>query len=114
MTESQEQKKLMKWIHGKLPEVWEVTYHVKNEGQRKGKTIGNDIAMGIRKGVPDIIIDHPSNGYHGLRIEMKRADGGRLSQPQRKWLERLNSRGYLAVCCHGFEKAKKVIEDYLK
>lgn len=141
MTESQEQKKLMKWIETYHPELWEVTFHVPNERKRSGRQIGDAIAMGLRSGVPDVFIDHPledvckakkdqlyrlyangypdlsintrRNGYHGLRIELKRSDGGRLSQPQRKWLERLNSRGYLAVCCHGFEEAKKVIEDYV-
>lgn len=114
MTESDTQKRLMKWIRDNHPELWEVTFHVKNEGKRKGRSIGNDIAMGLRTGVPDVFIDHPRNGLHGLRIELKRSEGGKLSQPQRKWLERLNDRGYKAVCCHGFEEAKKEIEVYLE
>lgn len=113
MTENQEQKRLMKWIQTYHPELWEVCFHVPNERKRSGRQIGDAIAMGLRSGVPDVFIDHPSGAYHGLRIELKRSDGGKLSQPQRKWLERLNARGYLAVCCHGFEEAKKVIEEYL-
>lgn len=112
--EDAEQKKLMKWIRDNLPEVWEVTTHMENEGKRTQQQYSHWVGMGGKPGYPDILIDHPSNGYHGLRIELKQSNGGRLSQPQRKWLERLNSRGYLAVCCHGFEQAKIVIEDYLK
>jgi hypothetical protein len=34
-------------------------------------------AEGVRPGVPDIIVDVARHGYHGLRIEMKRSDGGK-------------------------------------
>lgn len=112
-TESSEQKRLMVWMRDNHPDLWEVTYHVKNEQKRQGRAIGHDIGMGIRSGVPDIIIDHPLRGYHGLRIELKRAGGGRVSQAQRKWLERLNARGYRAVVCNGFEEAKGVIDEYV-
>lgn len=108
-----EQKRLMRWVRDNLPEVWAMTTHMENEGKRTPQQYQHWVAMGGRPGYPDILIDYPANGFHGLRIELKQANGGKLSQPQRKWLERLNEQGFKAVCCHGFEEAKKVIEEYI-
>ena len=68
--------------------------------------------MGMRKGVPDLMLPVPMHGYHGLFIEMK-AKNGRLSPEQKNWISALNTFGYLAVVCKGWEEAKKKLEEYM-
>ena len=51
-------------------------------------------------------------GKHGLYIEMKRREGGRVSDLQKEWIERLTAQGYECQVCHGFDEAIEVIERY--
>ena len=115
-TEDEEQIVLFEWaamMAGKWPELkW--LYHVPNGGSRNGAEAGKLRAMGVKPGVPDVALDVARGGWHGLRIEMKRADGGRLSEAQREWIEHLNAEGYRAVVCAGWQTAARVIEEYLK
>ena len=77
------------------------------------------VKSGLRKGYPDINIDVPmaSDGvrFHGLRIEMKRADGvpSDVSKEQRQWHERLKRHGYKVVVCFGCDQALAVTMNYL-
>ena len=114
-TESQEMILLFGWsaaMSKGIPEL-ESMYHVPNEGKRKPWTGARMKAEGLKKGVPDICLPVPRNGYHGLYIEMKSA-GGKLRKEQKEWLERLGRNGYLAVTCHGFEEARDLILAYLQ
>ncbi len=64
---------------------------------------------GVRSGVPDMLIVLPNQKL--LFIEMKRAKGGRTSEDQIKWIKALNNcRGVIAVEAHGFEEAKKFVD----
>ncbi len=69
---------------------------------------------GCRKGYPDLNLMVPTLRYHGLFIELKKVGGLKPSAQQQEWIEYLNSQGYLAVVCYGFNEAKKIIEEYLK
>ena len=115
-TEDEEQIMLFEWaamMAGKWPELkW--MYHIPNGGSRNGAEAGKLRAMGVKSGVPDVALDVARGGWHGLRIEMKRADGGRTSEAQREWIEHLNAEGYRAVVCAGWQTAARVIEEYLK
>ncbi len=68
----------------------------------------------MRVGFPDIFVYEPRGQYHGLAIEMKRQQGGKVSEAQRECLAELTARGYLAVVCRGFQEAKKTVDEYLK
>lgn len=104
-TENWEQRQLVKWVR-KFP--WgQLLFHIPNENHH------HDTPLGVRSGVPDLMLPIPMDGKHGLFIEMKRADGGRLSEAQRKWLGWLTELGYEAVCCHGWQEAREVIERYM-
>lgn len=61
-------------------------------------------AEGVAPGVPDLFI--PSMK---IFIEMKREKGGKPSEEQIDWINYLNSNGYTAVICQGFEEAKAFI-----
>ena len=114
-TESQEMILLFDWRAAeskRIPEL-ESMYHIPNEGKRKPWTGARMRAEGLRKGVPDICLPVPRNGYHGLYIEMKSVDG-KLRKEQKEWLARLGKNGNLAVVCHGFEEARDLILTYLQ
>lgn len=75
------------------------------------------------RGIPDIIILEPSNGYHGLCIELKKG-GTRLkngsipntkhTKEQAAVLDRLRQKGYLAEFAVGIDEAMQLIDNYLK
>ena len=71
------------------------------------------IRTGYVKGFPDLQILEARKGFHGLFIELK-TKTGRTNPHQKKWIDDLNERGYLAKCCKGIEAAMDVIDNYLK
>lgn len=118
--EDQEQAKLIRWAElqeNVIPEL-EMLYAIPNGGGRTKATAGILKATGTKKGVPDLCLAAPMDGYHGLYIELKtpatlNSAAGRTSPDQRKWLQRLNARGYQATVCYGFEEAKTAMLHYL-
>lgn len=109
MSESLEQQAVVEWALWKgLP-----LLHIPNGGWRSAATAARLKAEGVRPGVPDLMLPVASGGYHGLWIEMKRRDGGRVSAKQREWLDLLNANGYRAVVCHGAGEAIAEMEAYL-
>lgn len=68
---------------------------------------------GMRPGYPDVILDVPRGSLHGLRIELKRVVGGKLSPDQIWWRDFLQQQGYAWSCCKGFNEARKCILAYL-
>ena len=114
--ESYEQTTLFEWIeYNKIryPELG-LCYAIPNGGSRNRIEAYNLKRQGVRPGVPDICLPVPRGGYGALYIELKRQQGGRVSEEQRAWIDALNRAGNKAVVCKGFEEAKKQIEEYLK
>ncbi len=67
---------------------------------------------GLRAGFPDLGLFIPSQGHHGLFIEMK-SEGGRVSPAQDEMMRLLSEQGYLCLVAFGFEDAKNQILAYL-
>lgn len=114
--EAQEQITLFQWADmaaAAHPEL-RMMYHCPNGGFRDAREAHNLRRQGVKAGVPDVCLPVPRGGYHGLYIELKRKKGGRLSEEQRVWLDRLNRLGYRAVCCNGCEAAIAEIKAYLE
>lgn len=66
---------------------------------------------GYKKGIPDLLIFEPSNGYVGLAIEIK-TPTGRASEHQKDWVEKLRDRGWKAEICKGLNACITVIDEY--
>ena len=115
MTEAQEQRTLFQWAalaSQKYPELkW--MFHIPNGGSRDVIEAKHLKDQGVKSGVPDIFLPAPRGKYHGMFIEMK-AGRGTTSENQKLWIEQMNASGYLAVACHGFDEARKQIEEYLE
>lgn len=89
-------------------------YHIPNGGSRGKAEAGRFKAEGVKSGVPDICLPVARGEYHGLYIELKRRQGGRLSVNQRIWIDELRRQGYCATVCNGWEEAVAVIVAYLE
>lgn len=86
--------------------------HIPNGGTRNVAEAVHLKRLGVKPGVPDLLLPYPSNGYHGLFIEMK-SQKGRPSALQKEWVEWLNANGYMAVVCYGAGEAINALEVYL-
>lgn len=89
-------------------------YHIPNGGSRGKAEAGRFKAEGVKSGVPDICLPVARGEYHGLYIELKRRQGGRLSVNQRIWIDELIKQRYRAVVCYGWEQAANEIVSYLR
>lgn len=70
---------------------------------------------GRKAGVPDVFLPVPRGGFHGLFLEMKRADGSisDCTPEQDLWADALDGRGYRVIVTLGFEHARDEILEYL-
>ena len=76
---------------------------------------------GLKKGFPDLFLPIARHGYHGLFIELKTKENkalgikkGVLSKEQKTWLDDLNTQGYLAKVCYGYDDCIATLENYIK
>jgi hypothetical protein len=114
-SEHEEQKALIEWADYQRfngEPIGDDLFAIPNGGARHPAVAAKLKAEGVRAGMPDLMLAIPVAQFHGLFIEMK-AVGGSLQPNQRKRLERLQERGYKAVCCVGYDAAKAEIERYL-
>lgn len=115
-SEDEEQIQVVKWAElqmGRWPDLkW--LYHIPNGGKRRRTEAARFKAMGVKAGVPDLCLPVPKGGYHGLYIEMKRQEGGKLSKDQRDWIEGLDKNGYCVLRCDGARQAIDVLEAYMR
>ncbi len=111
-TEDQEQAALIQWARTQ-PILTKGLYAIPNGGKRNVAEAKKLVDMGVLAGVSDLHLPYPSKGYHGLWIELKRGDGGRLTKPQAYWLHQMSEWGHMAVVCRGWMAAKRTLEDYL-
>lgn len=109
--ETKEQIALFQWLRFH-PKLKHIAFHVPNE--RKTSKISGFILkkMGVLAGVSDVFIPVARKGFHGLFIELK-AGNRKMTIPQQDFLNNMIGEGYLAVCCHGWEAAKVIIENYM-
>ncbi len=85
---------------------------IPNHGKRSYWTGQKEVAMGLTKGVSDLFLAHPSDGYGGFWIELKRP-GQKPTTEQYAWLVKMVERGYAAKSFDNFEIARDAIIEYL-
>lgn len=113
--ETAEQEAVFDWAvlnTGKHPEL-KFMYHVANEGKRTVRFGAELKRMGLKNGVPDIVLPAPRGNYHGLYIEMK-VGQNRPTAAQKEFLEFLKSQNYAAAVCYSADAAINIIKTYLK
>jgi len=107
-TEDAEQQVVVQWL-----ELHRLHYtHVPNGGWRHVATARRLKALGVKAGVPDLLIfERPPARPDavGVAIEMKRAKGGRVSAEQQRWLAHLERQGWVVAVCQGAGEAVELL-----
>lgn len=111
MSEDDEQRQLIQWC--RTDPRLQFLFHIPNENTAGIKWGIRNRQLGVKSGVPDLMLPIPAKGYHGLFVEMKTAHG-KLSENQKKWLSALEIFGYRAVVAYGWQDAKNKIVEYLE
>jgi hypothetical protein len=84
--------------------------------------------LGYSTGTPDLLIFYPSQGYHGLLIELKapgtwrmdregrmvKVQPGKVRPEQTEWIRATREVGYDAACIVGSHAAMNYIDAYMK
>jgi hypothetical protein len=66
--------------------------------------------QGVRKGLPDLFL---IVNKQAIFIEMKRKQGGILSNEQKVWIEKINQTNIKAFVCKGFQEAKAIVDKFI-
>ena len=119
--EDSEQTALFCWVALNLQAYPDLKwlFHVPNGGQRSKREGGKFKAMGVKPGVPDLFLPIKKGHWSGLWIELKRqkfknTKSGGISAPQNEWIEHLQSQGFGAIVCYGWEEVRDVLIQYLE
>lgn len=102
-SEHQEQAALIKWFRHQYPKVR--IFAVPNAAQRSPQLAAYLKAEGLSPGCPDLWIPEWLTA-----IEMKRVNGGVVSDEQQSWGEYLRLIGWRWFVCRGFDEARAVIQ----
>lgn len=98
----------LKWLHSSLNGIF-----IPAPPAIRARIINHMKAEGMKKGIPDLFLPVAKRGWHGLYIEMKREDGGKVRDEQKEFMEFADKQGYYAVVCHGYTEAVDTLEWYL-
>jgi len=114
-TEDDEQRAVVAWCEGyALADIRaRLLLHVPNGGHRHIATAARLRRLGVRPGVPDLLLPVVVLPYHGLWVEMKRRRGGVLSPDQHGWIDALRAEGYAVAVARGADEAIAAIIAYL-
>ena len=84
MKESDIQIEVVEWLKSKQSEYRMRFFSIPNEGQRKVWFLNKLVKMGLKSGVPDLVIEFPQGRMVYLEIK---AEKGKLSETQQNWLK---------------------------
>jgi hypothetical protein len=90
-----------------------VFFHTPNGGKRFGKEGKKLQLMGVKAGVPDILILNQRKGYAGLAIELKVGRNG-LQDSQIDFLEKLHNLNYLTFVSWSLDEIISLIDWYFE
>ena len=112
--EDQLQTACVRWWDYAHPGISWALFHVPNGGKRNAKEAARFKAMGVRPGVPDLLLILPRGGYSFLAVELK---AGRNKQTERQVFYQAAietaSKGKYAVV-RSLDEFIDTIEDYLR
>lgn len=99
-------------FEARLPEL-RLLFHVPNGGKRDKVVAARMKREGVKRGVPDICLPVARGEYHGLFIELKNGNMGRVSAAQRDWIHELDAQGYATAIARDWVEAARLILVYL-
>jgi hypothetical protein len=105
MTEDQEQALFVQWFRRTYTQR---IYAIPNGGARHPAVAAKMKATGTSAGVPDL-----HEPEWNLWVEMKRANGGRLSDVQKDWIAYLETIGHTVIVGHGWSDAMAKVQQMI-
>jgi hypothetical protein len=98
----------------------QLLFHPPNGGKMPRGSAGKLKGMGMRKGVPDLLLPYASqkskwtdaDRYSGLALELKSADGY-LRSEQAWWLRQLKKQGWAVAVARSIGGAIHILNSYL-
>ncbi len=108
------QAEIVRWSYAETknqPDLW-LLHHCPNGGFRGMQAGMRFKALGVKAGVPDVVLPVPRGKYYGLWIEVKTATG-KVSDSQKEWHERLTKIGHFVVVIRTAEEGIETIKQYL-
>ena len=114
--EDREQARFVKWTH--MPAVRALApslrwmFHTPNGGKRDAITGGQMRALGVKPGVPDLLLPQRSGPDNGLALEFKSAIG-QLTPEQVEWKAHLIEQGWLFLLVRSADEARAAVQHYL-
>lgn len=116
------QRALFQWIDLATPRIPQLAlaFHPANGGKRDPREAARLKGLGVRPGVPDVMIPGTSNIHfpaftdtsrRGLAIELK-AGKNKPTADQLRWHMQLRCAGWQVNVCRSFDDARQVIVDY--
>ena len=100
----------VRWFRYQFPGL--TLFAIPNGGNRNLVTALIMKREGVLAGVADLFLAFPSQGFHGLWVEMKTTKG-RQSTEQKRLQTDMEKQGYKYVVCRSFEEFKNEIENYI-
>jgi hypothetical protein len=97
------------WLDAKLPHDWR-WYHPPNGGFRKKSTAGRFKAMGLKPGIPDVVILRADGAP--IYIELK-SFGGILSPPQREFRDWCHRSGQPYFVARSRAEVELIMKEFL-
>jgi hypothetical protein len=110
-TERVEQRNLVRWAC--YTGVRKHLFAIPNGGLRDKRVAANLKLEGVEPGASDLMLAIPSNGKHGLFLEMKRKQGSKLTELQKIFMDKRIASGYEAKVAYGWEHGVQIITEYL-
>lgn len=89
-----------------------ITHHP-NEGKKSKFEQFLYKILGVKTGMPDLLIFTPSKGFGGLAIELK-VDGKKPTAVQIECMADLRKCNWLVVVCWSIDEYIKTVNDYIK
>ena len=111
-SEDDHQEAIIKWFDYSFKNHCGRLFAIPNGGKRSITTAKRLKRTGVRRGVPDLFLPVPLKDWCGLFVEMKK-EKGRPTPEQLDWIDYLNTMGYCAVVCRGFDEAREAITRYM-
>ena len=105
-------------IRPTFPQI-DLIYHIPNGGsrgsnQREAQINGARMkALGVKRGVPDLCLPIPMQGYGSLYIEMKKPKDGALSVDQKPRIKMLTEMGNMCAIIDDWRVGVQLVYDYL-
>jgi hypothetical protein len=91
---------------------WRWIHAIPNGGKRSKAVAGKMKAEGVKRGVADVFVPYPRDGYQGMYIEFK-ALRRKQTDEQKEFQTHCDKENYLYIVCYDADEAYRATRAYL-